>query len=525
MRLILPAQVMILLALVLVLATSCLVSRSAIANDNFSATAPIGGTAISGVSGAVTGNNTGATSQTGEPVTAGAGSVNSIWYTWTAPVSGTVTFETCSATQTFLDTVIAGYTGNAVNALTQLAINDDTTGCATNAQPDFGSRITFNVVAGTAYHVQVDGYASGVAPYRLAWFLAAFTVTKTASVPTISTPGTITYTISVSNAGAVALSGLTISDALLLGATAKTLTSGPTLTSGDTNADGQIGTTETFVYTATYAVTQADINTGGTFSNTVTYGTAETPSSTSAAATTAIIQNPNFTIAKVQSAGANPATAAGQLVTYTITVANSGNITLAGPVLTDSLLLGASARTLTSGPTLTGGDGGTVGTLDVGETWIYNATYVVTQADFDAGSGSLVNTATFSTTLVAAKNSAVTTPLTRTPSLEVVKSWAFAPSGDLNSNGIVEVGDTVRYFFATRNNGNVTITNVSINDTFFGQGTPPVPGNEVLTTDVAPAGTSTDATGNNGIWSVLGVGDTVTFRADYLVIQADIDAG
>ncbi len=56
-----------------------------------------------------------------------------------------------------------------------------------------------------------------------------------------------------------------------------------------------------------------------------------------------------------------------------------------------------------------------------------------------------------------------------------------------------------------------------------GYGTDPVPGSEVILSDVAPVGNSTDATANNGQWSILAPGDTVRFSANYTVVQADID--
>ena len=50
------------------------------------------------------------------------------------------------------DTVLAIYTGNSVNALSFVACND-------GAPPTFGpSSVTFNAVAGTVYHIAVDGY-------------------------------------------------------------------------------------------------------------------------------------------------------------------------------------------------------------------------------------------------------------------------------------------------------------------------------------------------------------------------------
>ena len=52
------------------------------------------------------------------------------------------------------DTLITVYTGNAVNALTGIAFND-------NSEGTLQSRITFNAVAGTIYRIAIDGYNSG----------------------------------------------------------------------------------------------------------------------------------------------------------------------------------------------------------------------------------------------------------------------------------------------------------------------------------------------------------------------------
>ena len=60
------------------------------ANDNF-ANAQV----ITGPAGNVSGNNLGATTEPGEPPTiAGAPAGASVWYSWTAPATGPVTFNT-----------------------------------------------------------------------------------------------------------------------------------------------------------------------------------------------------------------------------------------------------------------------------------------------------------------------------------------------------------------------------------------------------------------------------------------------
>ena len=127
---------------------------------------------------------------------------------------------------------------------------------------------------------------------------ASFTVIKAVDLATIAAPGTLTFTITLDNTGNVSLTGLTITDALLQGATPRTLTTGPTYASGDTDIDGAIDPTETWTYTATYAVTQANIDDGSTFSNTATFDTTQTSAATSNAATTTVTQTPALTIDK-----------------------------------------------------------------------------------------------------------------------------------------------------------------------------------------------------------------------------------
>ena len=493
---------------------------SAWATDNFP------GTTISGTSGSIGGSNVGATGQTGEPFVAVNGSslaqVNSIWYSWTAPATGTVIFQTCSSTSTNFDTVLAGFTGAAVNALTLLQRNDDTAGCLITSGSALGSRVSFAATSGVTYRIQVDGYTTATGSFLLQWDLsvpvAAFAITKTASVSSVSAPGTITYTISVENTGNVQLTGLTISDALTQGGSPRTLASGPTYSSGDTDADGRIDTNETWIYTATYSVTQSDIDNGGTFSNTATFDTTQTAPSTSAAATTTVTQSPSFTVVKTQTSGPSPVTAAGQTIGWNIAVDNTGNLTLNGLSISDALTLGGSPRTLFAGPAYASGDTDSDGQIDTTEVWNYSATYLVTQADLD-GTGSFSNTATFDTaqTAPAVTSAAAVTAVTRAPVLTITKT---ADAAALLGN--VVVGQAITYTYVVANTGKVTVNNVAVSDVHNGSDPDPVPGSEALT-DVAPLGDSTDATAGNGVWSVLRPGDSVTLTATYVVTQTDVD--
>jgi Ca2+-binding RTX toxin-like protein len=126
------------------------------ANDNFDNPQIIGNAGQSQTSG----NTLEATSQAGEPIHAGVSGGKSIWYSYTAPVTGTATFVTDGSDY---DTVLAAYTGNSVNSLTTLASNDDTNGLM--------SQITFWATTGTTYRIAVDGYRGSSGSVRLAWWV------------------------------------------------------------------------------------------------------------------------------------------------------------------------------------------------------------------------------------------------------------------------------------------------------------------------------------------------------------------
>lgn len=110
--------------------------------------------------GSRTGSNTGATGETGEPNHAGVSiPLNSLWYAFTPATTGAVKVDTCGGT-TF-DTTLAAYTGNSVGALTQIAANDNA--CGTR------SRISFTAIAGTTYHVAIDGNGASVGSFTLSF--------------------------------------------------------------------------------------------------------------------------------------------------------------------------------------------------------------------------------------------------------------------------------------------------------------------------------------------------------------------
>lgn len=114
---------------------------------------------LTGQTVATTGSNVGATRETGEPSIAGISGGKSVWWTWTAPVTGSVVVHTGGSS---FDTTLGVFRGTTVSALTRVAVNDDdpTANVVT-------SRLTFNATAGTVYQILVDGYSGATGAIKL----------------------------------------------------------------------------------------------------------------------------------------------------------------------------------------------------------------------------------------------------------------------------------------------------------------------------------------------------------------------
>ena len=128
---------------------------SAPANDNFA-----NSTTITGITTTWSGSTVGAVKEAGEPNHANNRGGASVWLTWIAPTTKVVQLNTLGSN---FDTTLAVYTGSAVNSLTLIASNDDTSrGVLTSA-------LSFNAVAGTTYRIAIDGYngANGAATLNL----------------------------------------------------------------------------------------------------------------------------------------------------------------------------------------------------------------------------------------------------------------------------------------------------------------------------------------------------------------------
>ncbi|MBL4617441.1 MAG: S8 family serine peptidase [Robiginitomaculum sp.] len=132
--------------------------------DNFASAS-----AISTASGSSSTNSVNASAETGEPSHSGQTATKSVWFNWTAPSDGDFTFHTDGSS---FDTVLAIYTGTAVNALTEVGANDNQGAASASkitATPG-SSQVTFTATNATSYKIAVDGVSGASGLVKLSWF-------------------------------------------------------------------------------------------------------------------------------------------------------------------------------------------------------------------------------------------------------------------------------------------------------------------------------------------------------------------
>jgi hypothetical protein len=121
-------------------------------------------TVIPAAGGVFTGSTSGSSSQSGTCGTTNAAPEKV--FQWTPAVSGTATIQTCGASGTNFDTVLYMRSGTCPTG-TQVACNDDTSGCATSTNANYASRIRPTVTAGQTYFIIVDGYGGASGNFTL----------------------------------------------------------------------------------------------------------------------------------------------------------------------------------------------------------------------------------------------------------------------------------------------------------------------------------------------------------------------
>ena len=279
---------------------------------------------------------------------------------------------------------------------------------------------------------------------------------------------TVEYTITVTNNGNVTISDITVTDE-------------------QTGLEETIATlapngVKTFV--TSYVITEKDIL-AGHFTN-IAEAKGKDPNGNDVDAegeetVTTVEKNGHLTVTKTSDVEENQKAALGQTINYTITVINDGNLTITDIRGTDDLT----------------GDEWTIDSLAPGESKEFTAEYVVTEADILAGK--VVNVAT-------AKG---TSPDPEDPDVPVVPGEKEDPTEKKAPSLFVEktaeqkdggylLGDVITYTIRVVNNGNVTLSDVSVVD---------------------------EKTGLKEIIGTMKVGETKEVTTTYTVTEADITAG
>lgn len=314
---------------------------------------------------------------------------------------------------------------------------------------------------------------------------SSVSLTKRATPATAHAPGdVITYEFDVTNTGNVSLGGASVTETAFTGTGAAPTPSCPT---------GTFLPGETVTCTASYMLTQADVN-AGSVSNTATASAAAPsgadPVSAPSSATVTIAADPSLTLAKTASvAGAG---VAGEAVTYTFEVTNSGNVTIAG-IAIDEISFSGTGSLPTAVCEQT--------TLDAGESTTCTATYTLTQADVNAGA--VTNMATATGVPAGTSTRIASVPDDALVETSSVARIALQKSAD--GAGVSVAGDDITYSFVVTNTGTVDLANPTVTETAFsGSGTAP--------------SVSCPAT-------LLAPGAAATCTATYTVTQDDVDSG
>ena len=294
---------------------------------------------------------------------------------------------------------------------------------------------------------------------------SSLSIAKTASPTTVTEAGeTVTYTFTVVNTGNQTLTDVDVTDVPIPpagGATPDCQTrANPSASCSGTSTSLLPG--ETAVFTATYTVTQADVDHGSIVDSATTNGTTPTGGTvteTSNIVTVIVTQSPSLSI--VKSANLDIVTAFGQTITYIFTVINTGNVTLTDVGVTDipTAPAGGVTPTCQSLSSPAGTCSGATTTLLPGQSAMFTGTYLVTQADLDHGS--IVDTSTANGTPpsgpdVTAGSNTVTIDAPDTPSIAIAKS--------ASPTTVTRAGEGITYTFTVTNTGNETLTDVSVTD-------------------------------------------------------------
>ncbi|MDY0088111.1 MAG: SdrD B-like domain-containing protein [Coriobacteriia bacterium] len=220
-----------------------------------------------------------------------------------------------------------------------------------------------------------------------------------------------------------------------------------------TGAPATLAPGDHFIVTASYAVTQDDLNAGSVTNlayATGMYGV-QLVSSPDDSAVVLGIRLPALSLLKAASPGTYDAV--GDVITYTYTLTNTGNVVLSGPFSVDD----DKATVVPDDPALMA--------LAPGASATFTASYVIDQADLD--DGSVTNTAQghghFGEGAIDSNFDDKTVYAEQDPQIDIVKL----------TNGedglLIAAGAEVTWSYLVTNTGNVTLRSVVVTDDVIGE--------------------------------------------------------
>lgn len=380
---------------------------------------------------------------------------NPIDYTVTVTNTGNVTLSQVAVTDTVLGGAIS-YAWPGAPGVLAPGQSVAVTGTHAVTQADIEAGVVTNTASATSRDpggAEVTaGPQSTTTPLDQAPSLA---LTKSAS-PALSTPpkpgGIVTFNFTITNTGNLGLSAVSITDRLPgLSTITYTWPGDPAVLPPGEDATA----------TATYPITQADIDAGAVANTAVANGTTEGGAnvpSNEADTSTPLDQAPAIALVKsADASGITEPAVAGQPIVYTFTVTNTGNTTLTSVSITDQLAgLPALVYTWPAAD----------GVLLPGQEATATSTYAITVTDID--NGSVTNNAT-ATGQPPTGDPIPSEPATTTTPLEQSSAITLEKSAD--ASGITDparVGQPIVYTFTVTNTGNTTLTGVTIVDELEG---------------------------------------------------------
>jgi uncharacterized repeat protein (TIGR01451 family) len=224
---------------------------------------------------------------------------------------------------------------------------------------------------------------------------------------------------------------------------------------------------------------------------------------------------------------------AGDSIYYTLSATNTGDTTLSDVTVIDPLISASMDKNgdgAIDSLDITGGDENGDGLLDIGETWVWDGTYQITQDDInqrgnydspvdsDAINDNLIrNSAYVSSAEGASDEFAIDTTLDYDPQIRVIKTAdVFNADGSDDLDEVIDTaGDEIAYTVTVENIGNVTLNNVQLTDELSSSLFDTNSDGTVDFEDIL----SGDENDNN----ILDVGEAWVFKGNYSVTQDEID--